>query len=134
MTKLILGAVGMGGFLASLVAFAQPGFAQTETQSEVVVFGTDPCPRDSSGAIVVCRHLPESMRYRMPETYRPNGSRQERQSWAQKSRPLTTIGATGPGSCSAVGPGGHTGCLVQEINQAKQEAREAKEQSTAPQQ
>lgn len=134
MTKLILGAVGMGGLLASLTAFAQPGFAQSETQAEAVVFGTDPCPRDSSGALVICRHLPESMRYRMPETYRPNGTRQERQSWAQKSRALTNIGATGPGSCSAVGPGGHTGCLLQEINQAKQEAREAKEQATAPQQ
>jgi hypothetical protein len=134
MTKLILGAVGMGGLVASLAAFAQPGFAQTDTQAEAVVFGTDPCPRDSSGAIVVCRRLPESMRYRMPETYRPNGSRQERQSWAQKARPLMTVGNTGPGSCSAVGPGGHTGCLIQEINQAKQEARESTEQNTAPEQ
>src|SRR3954454_14760957 len=101
MTKLILGAVGMGGLVASLFAFAQPGFAQTDTQAEAVVFGTDPCPRDSSGAIVICRHLPESMRYRMPESYRPKGARQEGESWGQKSKSIMTMGATGPGSCSA---------------------------------
>jgi len=137
MTKLILGAFGAAGMVAGLTATAQPAIAQSADSSstaETVVFGTDPCPRDSSGAIVICRHLPESMRYRMPETYRPKGARQEGQSWAQKSKQLMTVGATGPQSCSAVGPGGHTGCLVQEINQAKQESREARDQGTAPQQ
>lgn len=133
MTKLILGTLGMAGAIAGLTAIAQPAIAQSSTsQAETVVFGTDPCPRDSSGAIVICRHLPESMRYRMPESYRPQGARQEGQSWGQKSKSIMTMGATGPGSCSAVGPGGHTGCLIQEINQAKQESREAADQSTAP--
>ena len=134
MTKLILGTLGMAGAIAGLTAIAQPAIAQSSTsQAETVVFGTDPCPRDSSGAIVICRHLPESMRYRMPESYRPQGARQEGQSWGQKSKSIMTMGATGPGSCSAVGPGGHTGCLIQEINQAKQESREAADQATAPQ-
>ena len=133
MTKLILGTLGMAGAIAGLTAIAQPAIAQSSTsQAETVVFGTDPCPRDSSGAIVICRHLPESMRYRMPESYRPQGARQEGQSWGQKSKSIMTMGATGPGSCSAVGPGGHTGCLIQDINQAKQESREAADQSTAP--
>jgi hypothetical protein len=135
MTKLILATMGTAGLLSGLTAFAQPAVAQSATtsQGETVVFGNDPCPRDSSGAIVVCRRVPESMRYRMPESYRPQGARQEGQSWGQKSKTLMTVGATGPGSCSAVGPGGHTGCLVQEINQAKQESREAADQATAPQ-
>lgn len=132
--KLILATIGVTGLFAGLTALAQPALAQSGSQAETVVFGTDPCPRDSSGAIVICRHLPESMRYRMPESYRPQGARQEGQSWGQKSKSLMTVGATGPGSCSAVGPGGHTGCLIQEINQAKQEAREAADQATAPQQ
>ena len=135
MTKLILGALGAAGMVVGLTAIAQPAAAQSEStsQAETVVFGTDPCPRDSSGAIVICRHLPESMRFRMPESYRPKGARQEGQSWTQKSKSIMTMGATGPGSCSAVGPGGSTGCLIQEINQAKQEAREATDQATAPQ-
>ena len=135
MTKLILGALGATGMVAGLTAIAPPALAQSasNSQAETVVFGTDPCPRDSSGAIVICRHLPESMRYRMPESYRPKGARQEGESWGQKSKSIMTMGATGPGSCSAVGPGGHTGCLIQEINQAKKESRESADQATAPQ-
>jgi hypothetical protein len=134
MTKLILATVGVSSIVAGLAALAQPAVAQDATASsnEAVVFGTDPCPRDSSGAIVVCRRLPESMRFRMPEAYRPKGAPQERESWSQKSKSLMTIGATGPGSCSAVGPGGHTGCLIQEINQAKKESRESTDSGTAP--
>jgi hypothetical protein len=33
-----------------------------------------------------------------------------------------------------VGPGGHTGCLVEEIKQAKRENQESTDQSTAPEQ
>jgi hypothetical protein len=135
MTKLILATMGVASIVGGLTALAQPAAAQdSSSQAETVVFGTDPCPRDSSGAIVICRHLPESMRYRMPESYRPQGARQEGQSWGQKSKSLMTAGNTGIGSCSAVGPGGSTGCLIQEINQAKQESREATDQNTAPQQ
>jgi hypothetical protein len=134
MTKLILATMGVAGLAGGLAALAQPALAQdSSSQAEAVVFGTDPCPRDSSGAIVICRHLPESMRYRMPESYRPKGARQEGESWGQKSKSIMTMGATGPGSCSAVGPGGHIGCLIQEINQAKKESRESADQATAPQ-
>ena len=115
-------------------ALPSPSFAQAQTQSEIVVFGTDPCPRATDDEIVVCRRLPESMRYRMPEAYRPGGTFQERQSWANKARTLQNVGNTGTGSCSAVGPGGHTGCLVQEIQQAKQAARQEAAEGVPPEQ
>ena len=109
-----------------------PGFAQN--QAEILVFGTDPCPRSTDDEVVICRRLPESMRYRMPDTYRQPGSFQEKQSWTNKARTLQTVGSTGIGSCSAVGPGGYTGCLTQEIETAKQAQRQAEQDATAPEQ
>jgi hypothetical protein len=134
MSKLILSAAGTSALLAGLAAVPAPSFAQAGTQAEIVVFGTEPCPRSTDDQVVICRRLPESMRYRMPEAYRPTGTFQERQSWANKARALNNVGATGTGSCSAVGPGGHTGCLVQEIQQARQANQQAADEGTPPEQ
>lgn len=136
MSKLILSAAAAGSLVSSLVAVPAPSFAQAQTSpsGELVVFGTDPCPRSSDDEVVICKRLPESMRYRMPEAYRPTGTFQERQSWSNKAKALTTVGNTGIGSCSAVGPGGYTGCLTQEIQQARQAQSEAEGQATPPQQ
>jgi len=120
----------MAGGFALLPA---PAAAQS-TQAEVIVYGNDPCPRSSESEIVVCSRRPEGERYRLPKNQQLQGSRQQRQSWAQQSRALTTVGNTGTGSCSAVGPGGHTGCLIQEINQAKQEAKEQQQNNQPPEQ
>jgi hypothetical protein len=68
----------------------------------------------------------------MPEALNPKGTRQQRQSWSRQSQALRTVGATGIGSCSAVGPGGFTGCLNQEIKQTRRESREATQQDHAP--
>ena len=133
MKTLMFGAAALAT-VATGLAIPAPSFAQSTTQSEIVVFGTDPCPRSSDSEIVVCRRLPESMRFRLPEAYRPNGSPQERTSWANKARTLQNVGSVGVGSCSAVGPGGYTGCLTQEIQQSKQAAKQQQQQSTAPEQ
>jgi hypothetical protein len=112
-----------------------PGAAVAQSnQSEVVVYGSDPCPRQTESNIVVCVHRPETERYRLPKNQQLQGTRQERQSWSNRSQSVMNAGKTGINSCSPVGPAGHTGCLIQEINQAKQESREAAEQNTPPQQ
>ncbi len=134
MNKLMLSAAATAGALVGAVALPMPSLAQQPTQSEVVVFGTDPCPRASDDQIVVCRRLPESMRYRLPDAYRPTGTRQERESWANKSQVIQTVGDTGPQSCSPVGPGGHTGCLVQTIREARDQRRQQSEDNQPPQQ
>ncbi len=116
--------------LASIptVAQAQSGGGQVE----VSVFGTDPCPRSTESQIVVCKHYPESERYRLSPSQNPQGTRQQRQSWSRQSQALKTVGATGTGSCSAVGPGGFTGCLTQEIKQARRETSEQAAQDQPP--
>lgn len=133
MTRLtLIAAAGAASLFAGGVAIPAPSLAQT--QSEIVVFGTDPCPRATDDEVVICRRLPESMRYRMPDQYRDTSTFQERQSWTNKARTLQTVGSTGIGSCSAVGPGGYTGCLTQEIQAAREARRQAEEEATAPEQ
>jgi hypothetical protein len=128
--KTLAASAALAGGFAALPA---PAIAQS-SQMEVVVYGNDPCPRSTESQIVVCRRDKEENRYRLPKNQQLQGTRQQRQSWANKSQDLMTVGSTGTGSCSAVGPGGHTGCLIKEINQAKQEAKEAQQNNQPPEQ
>jgi hypothetical protein len=114
---------------------AQAGGATSTGQrlAEIVVFGNDPCPRSTDDEVVVCTRIPESYRYRMPEAYRPSGTFQQRQAWANKARSIERVGRTGIQSCSPVGPAGYTGCLDQMIRDAREEAREVSQGNT-PQQ
>jgi hypothetical protein len=109
-----------------LTVFSAPAAAQAGKYT-ITVYGNDPCPAEA-----ICIRKGESERYRLPKDQQLKGTRQENTSWAQKSKVLTTVGDTGTGSCSAVGPGGHTGCLVQQINQAKQQARQQAEDNQPP--
>lgn len=123
------------GLATGLAALSAPAPAQEVGGGkvmEVLVFGTDPCPRSTESEVVVCRRLDERERYRIPERLRSGGSRQERQAWVNKTRALEVAGRTGIMSCSPVGPAGHTGCLEQAIDQARREVREATEADTAP--
>ena len=127
-------AIGVAGGLA---AVSSPATAQSQDTGgkimEVLVFGTDPCPRSTESEVVVCRRLDERERYRIPERLRSGGSRQAGQAWAAKTKSLETVGNTGINSCSPVGPAGYTGCLQQLIKQSRQEAAEAEREGTAPQ-
>ena len=122
-------AMAVAGGYAALPA---PALAQA-TQSEIVVYGNDPCPRESDDKIVVCKRRPEAERYRIAPKLRPSGTPQQMESWSRRSQPLTTVGATGINSCSPVGPAGYTGCLIQSIKEAKGERKQEAEQQTPPQ-
>jgi len=111
-----------------------PALAQNGRISEIIVYGTDPCPRSTDDEVVVCARKPEAERYRIPEKLREGGSLQSRQSWANRAIAFETYGRTGINSCSPVGPAGFTGCTQQLINQAFKERREEAEASTAPEQ
>ena len=128
-----IAAVGALVVTSEAAIFPVAALAQSPV-AEVIVYGNDPCPRSTDDDIVVCSRRPEEERYRIAPNLRPSGTRQERSSWANRAQELKDVGATGIGSCSAVGPGGSSGCLVQEINRAVQENREAEELGTAPEQ
>ncbi len=113
------------------LAVPTPALAQDRIR-EIEVFGTDPCPRSTDDEVVVCARKPESERFRIPERLRQGGSLQSRQAWANRAIQFETYGKTGINSCSPVGPGGHTGCSQQLINQAFKELREEAEGGTPP--
>jgi hypothetical protein len=116
---------------AGLAVPAAPVLAQESSAGEVTVYGNDPCPRYGN-EIPVCHRLPEEQRYRIPRKYRPSGTRQQMDSWANRAKAIQYVGNTGPMSCSTVGPGGYTGCLSQEIARAKAEAAESASEDTPP--
>ena len=128
---LTLAASGFALAVPALVAPA-PALAQNGKISEIIVYGTDPCPRSTDDEVVVCARKPESERFRIPERYRQSGSRQSRESWANKALAFETYGRTGINSCSPVGPAGFTGCTQQLINQAFKERREQAEGNAVP--
>ena len=124
---------GAGLALALPVALApSPALAQNGRVSEIIVYGTDPCPRSTDDEVVVCARKPESERYRIPERFRSSGSRQEREAWANKAVAFETYGRTGINSCSPVGPAGFTGCTQQLISHAFKERREEAEEGSPP--
>jgi hypothetical protein len=122
---------------AALIAgfAAPPALAQTADNriNEIIVYGTDPCPRSTDDEVVVCKRVGEEERYRIPERLREGGTLQEGTAWAKKVRSIERVGRTGPQSCSPVGPAGYTGCMEQMIRDAREESDEAVQQQTAPQ-
>lgn len=130
--SLTLGAAALG--LAGLLAPTAPAFAQNTKVSEIIVYGTDPCPRSTDDEIVVCARKPEAERYRIPERLRQGGSLQSRQAWAARAKQFEVVGRTGINSCSPVGPGGWTGCTEQLIKQSFTDREEQVSTETAPKQ
>ena len=130
MSRLPFLTIATGALVLPMLAVPQPALAQRV--NEIVVYGTDPCPRSTDDEVVVCARKPEAERYRIPEKLREGGSLQSRQAWANRAIAFETYGRTGINSCSPVGPAGFTGCSQQLINQAFKERREEVEGSTAP--
>jgi hypothetical protein len=131
--KFIVALAATAAVAGGFAALPAPALAQEAgNQSEVIVYGSDPCPRSTESNVVVCVHRPETERYRLPKNQQLQGTRQQRESWANKSQSVMNAGKTGINSCSPVGPAGHTGCLIQEIQQARQANQEAAEQNTPP--
>ena len=79
MKKLMLSAAGAASVLVGMAAFPTAAIAQAGNRS-ITIYGNDPCPRDA-----ICIRAPESQRYRIPDSQNPQGTPQERNSWANKS-------------------------------------------------
>jgi hypothetical protein len=131
-SSLFLGLVGTATLpIAGLTA---PAVAQSSSGkiSEIIVYGTDPCPRSTDDSVVVCARKPETERYRIPERLRNGGSVQSRQAWAVRAKSFETVGKSGINSCSPVGPGGSSGCLQRIINEVRDENADQTVQDSAP--
>jgi hypothetical protein len=134
MTKLLVPFTAAAA-LGTLAVISAPALAQSATNPqlmEVVVYGDDPCPRSTESEIVICVRLSEAERYRIPERFREPGPLQSRQSWAARAQSFEYVGRTGIMSCSAVGPGGQTGCLENMIGRARAEARQTAVEAVPP--
>lgn len=122
----------------SLIVTATPLAAETgklpERYATTTVFGNDACPAPKGDEIVVCARLPESERYRIPKQLRKK-KREDNgpgASWASRVRTLEDAQRfTRPGSCTAIGSFGQSGCTQAMINQwfeDRQRARAEKDE------
>lgn len=113
--------------LGAVPAAAQPAQVQRDQVRQVIVYGNDPCPRGTGDDIIVCARRPETERYRLPPETTPPRTGDQR-SALQRDQEVREAAATGTESCSTVGPGGQTGCLLQSINKS----RAGKDRDAAP--
>ncbi|AHE52927.1 hypothetical protein NX02_05960 [Sphingomonas sanxanigenens DSM 19645 = NX02] len=110
---------------------ALPAHAEEDASSSrtinVTVYGNDACPQGAPDEIVVCARQPETERYRIPKKLRGKRKKDDAAgaSWASRvegleeaSRPMR------PGSCSASGSFGQTGCVQSMLRQWFAEKRQ----------
>lgn len=87
----------------------------------LVLYGNEQCPTDRDGnEIVVCTRRDAAEQYRVPKELRNFKITPENQSWALRAQGTLDTGASGIGSCSAIGPGGSLGCSQQQFKELKQ--------------
>jgi hypothetical protein len=89
--------------------------------SQLIIYGDDKCPEGTDDTIVVCLRLRESDRFRIPENLRSDPNDPNNQAWATRATALETVGRSGIGSCSPVGPGGSIGCFNDIVRAARAE-------------
>ena len=84
MSRLPFLTLASAALILPMLAAPEPALAQRV--NEIIVYGTDPCPRSTDDEVVVCARKPESERFRIPEKLRSGGSLQSRQASRSPSR------------------------------------------------
>lgn len=111
-----------------------PADTSLPRQKVVEVFGTDPCPKSTDpDEIIVCSRRPDEDRYRIPPSVRSDVKPPTAIEGNRKILLGDAAGGAGGGigSCSAVGPGGGTGCQ-QQIQDTYRAAKKAGEVPKRP--
>jgi len=94
----------------------------------LVLYGNEQCPTDRDGnEIVVCTRRDAAEQFRVPKELRNFKVTPENQSWALRAQGTLDTGASGIGSCSAIGPGGSLGCSQRQFKETKQFNKDRKE-------
>ena len=104
--------------LAAIVAVLGAGGAGAQTAEkpparyvEVTVFGNEKCPTATrADEIVVCKRGNPDAQFRIPKELRSGANPTANRTWGQRARAVREAGASGPMSCSPVGPAGASGC------------------------
>lgn len=113
--RLASAAVALGG----AVALPPPAMAQS-APPQLVIYGDQKCPTNADGdEIVVCVRRGQEEQFRIPKELRELKVTPENESWAARSAPLDQAGASGIGSCSNSGPGGASGCFLQQAEETR---------------
>ena len=100
--------------MTSAPAFAQP----PERITNLVVYGEETCPVAEGDEIVVCARKPESERYRIPKTLRDKPAVSGGPGWGSQVAGMEAVSRQNlPGSCSANGSNGFTGCTAAMLRQ-----------------
>ncbi len=112
--------------LVLLAALPAPAPAQY-VDGALVIYGNDKCPTNKNGdEITVCARRPEGERYRIPKELRSGGKfSPESQSWAKRAESVLDVGASGIGSCSAIG-NGSSGCMEKQFRAAREQKKAEK--------
>lgn len=99
--------------------------AQSAPPPKLVIYGDQKCPTDKDGnEIVVCEHRSKDEQFRIPKEIREFQVTPENEAWASKVVAHDQVAATGIGSCSTVGPGGGSGCLLQQMADDRKENKQ----------
>ena len=90
----------------------------------LVLYGNQRCPTDGEGnEVVVCSRRSAAEQFRVPKELRELQITPENEAWAVRSGGALAagVGVSSVGSCSAVGPGGQSGCFGQRVREARAE-------------
>ena len=109
-TALIV-AAAWAPFLAPVAAHAQ-----STPQAPLVIYGNQRCPTNADGnEIVVCVRRNQNEQFRIPRELREFQVTSQNESWASRVVQDQNVAASGIGSCTTSGPGGSTGCFMQQV-------------------
>jgi hypothetical protein len=105
--------------LAPLLVPATPASAEAPQRIfNLIVYGDDACPKANGDEIVVCARKPESERYRIPKKLREKPAVSGGPGWGSQVATMENVQRqTLPGSCSAIGSNGFTGCAAKMLQQ-----------------
>nr|WP_299849157.1 hypothetical protein [Sphingomonas bacterium] len=100
---------------------------QAPINGVLTLYGNQRCPTDKEGSeVVVCVRQGAAEQYRIPKALRTFQVTPENESWASKVVAHDDVANAGIGSCTTVGPGGSTGCFLQQARQQRAEKKDNK--------